>query len=65
MLQFFSNISRRMNDRMQPNNPLHDEGEVDLLSHPALKAMSPRELADIPFPRTRPRRRQPPGVGRN
>lgn len=28
----------------------------DPLSHPALKAMTPQELADIPFPRPRPKR---------
>lgn len=29
----------------------------DPLTHPALKAMSARELADIPFPRPAPRSR--------
>ncbi len=32
---------------------------ADPLSHPALKAMSARELADIPFPRTSQLTRQP------
>ena len=31
-------------------------GEFDPMAHPVLKAMSPRELADIPFPRPPARR---------
>ncbi|MFZ5749626.1 MAG: hypothetical protein ACOY5U_01005 [Pseudomonadota bacterium] len=31
--------------------PKGREGAVDLIDHPVFAAMSPRELADLPFPR--------------
>ena len=41
--------------RWRRPEPLSDEERwaADPLSHPVLKAMSARELADIPFPRMR------------
>ena len=46
--------------RADATRQLFDEARfaADPLSHPALKAMSARELADIPFPPTSPLIRQ-------
>jgi hypothetical protein len=51
MLQFLSTLWKRLSAAEQTASSL-DEREAfyeDPLSHPELKAMSPRELADIPF----------------
>lgn len=55
MLKFFWSRIRRSEATRQ----LFAEARIvrDPLSHPALRAMSARELADIPFPRPAPRNR--------
>lgn len=55
MLQFLSILNSR--DRAPSNVTERQALLSDPLSHPALKAMTPQQLADIPFPRPGPRRR--------
>jgi hypothetical protein len=61
MLQLFFDILRQMRASAQSPPPIGYRVECpsDPLSHPVLKAMGPRELADIPFPRPRSRRSDP------
>lgn len=51
MMKIFSTALERVGRPFDA--PPEPEGEhfSDPLSHPVLKAMTPRELADIPFPR--------------
>jgi hypothetical protein len=55
MLQIFLTLFRRAAEltRTEPAEERGPPCPSDPMSHPALKAMSPRELADIPFPRWR------------
>lgn len=50
MIQIFLSLFSRLRfTALSAEDPTVDQN--DPLSHPALKAMSARELADIPFPR--------------
>jgi hypothetical protein len=51
MLQFLSMLRKRLSAGNRPTSSVgaREAFYEDPLSHPELKAMSPRELADIPF----------------
>jgi hypothetical protein len=54
MIKYFSGMLERLRWRFyRESTPGDADGAIDPLAHPALKAMSARELADIPFERTR------------
>lgn len=54
MLQIFLSLAKTLFTAAGKKEQQHPPDEPrDPLDHPALKAMSPRELADIPFPRHR------------
>lgn len=62
MLQdFFTRLRSLGNRGAQPRLPAGAADADDPMAHPELRAMSTRELADIPFPRPTRRRVKPMG----